>query len=279
MLSPVVQVTYFSLGAHGSLGCLATLSSITQLPSVVTGAQIIWVSLVLIPLLALPLLSSEPDEEIMHMISPKNEAASRITTCGGTASLRRLVNYFLIRFVPTSVVCCVLYALCLRDVTGLSLKDVLDPNILIQPSWVATSNELDFDQMEVLACPRAAALWFFTLYITIHAANFVHRAEGWWAVPLNQRNQLWCGCAALALVLQSVFTVVALVIHGRLGDISQLSWSTWVLGLTWPIFLYLLDTMVAKKDDGDRGYGRQTDDFGRELWLDFNTKLGMHSPV
>ena len=43
----------------------------------------------------------------------------------GTASVRRLLRYFAIRFVPTALVSSVLYAMCLADVSGTPLRDVV----------------------------------------------------------------------------------------------------------------------------------------------------------
>jgi len=272
-----LMVAYFSLGAQACLASFATVTSLLQLPAAVTGLPILWLSLVIIPLLALPLLASEPDEEIMHQIYPKNEPHKQ-TTCGGTATLHRLVKYFCIRFVPTAIVCGLLYAQCIADITGLDVADVFKPDALYATGW-KVGDDIDYDSMAVLACPRATTLWFCVMYLIMHGSGFIHRAEGWWQAPIYQRNQIWCGFAVVVLLLQSLYTVVALLIHERLSDVAKFSWLTWSIGFGWPIFIYILDNMMAKRDDGNRGYGRKTDDFGRELWLDFNTKLGMHSPV
>jgi hypothetical protein len=272
-------VTYFALGAQACLASFAAMSAVLQLPTVVTGIPILWVSWVCIPLLALPLLASEPDEEIMHQISPKNDASeSNNILCGGTATVKRVTAYFFVRFFPSSVVCTLIYLWSLADISHQPLVEVLNPKVATFPGWGVTS-ELDFTHMGVLACPRAASLFFFVAYLALHAASFVHRAEGWCQESICHRNQTWCGFAVGVIVLQIIYTVAALSAHDRLGDLSELTWPVWALGFGWPVFLYILDNLVAKRDDGERGYGRKTDLFGRELWLDFNTKLGMHSPV
>jgi len=270
--------TYFGLAAQASLGVCIVASSLLQSPSFLTILPVLWVSWVVVPLLALPLLAGRPDQDIMKMISPKNLIKNEYTepeatTCGGTTPVPRLVGYFAIRFVPTAIVSALLYSMCVADVTRDSLSATYTPI----GSITSTTSE-DGQDKPILVFPRVVALWFFVGYLILHSANFVHRSESWCEAPPHQINPLWCIAALFVAGLQTTYSVVVCLIYHEHVDLSKLSLSVYLLGFSWPFCLYVLDTL-GKRDDGKKGYGRNTDDFGRELWLDFNTKLGMHSPV
>jgi len=272
-----LMVKYFTLGSQGAMACFMATVYVMQLPAVATGVQVLWVSWVVVPLLAVPLLASAPDDDIMHQISPKNEADKQ-STCGGTATVRRILKYFALRFMPSALVSALIFAMCVADLADSNFREVIFQSPLSPGSDWDVTREIELERKDILAWPRAASLWFFVVYLCLHSGSFVHRTESWWVNALYRRNLVWCSFALLVLVLQTIYTVLALVVQDRTSDIASMSWPTAVLGFGWPIVLYILDT-IAKRHDGKKGYGREYDDFGRELWLDFHTKLGMHSPV
>ena len=138
-------------------------------------------------------------------------------------SIRRLVTYFIVRFTPTALVSSIIYVLCLAHANDLSLEAVLtNPNILAS-DWNAV-DEVDFNKMALLAWSRSCSLWFFVIYLCVHSGNFVHRSEGWLTFPPQTKNRPWVYCTVVVVLLQTLFTIIALSFHGRISDFDAFEW-------------------------------------------------------
>eukprot|EP00656_Telonema_subtile_P029930 TRINITY_DN32980_c0_g1_i2.p1 TRINITY_DN32980_c0_g1~~TRINITY_DN32980_c0_g1_i2.p1 ORF type:complete len:915 (-),score=258.58 TRINITY_DN32980_c0_g1_i2:163-2907(-) len=280
----MLQATFFVLGANLSLALLALLVNVCRLPSLVTVVHVFWFSWLVIPALGFSLLLTPQNEDNMKVIASKNILAEDPDPKWADATLttKHLVLYFLARFVPSVVLTSFLYAWCLRDSFNKSWAGIFEDDFFND-----MSDELSGAGLEQLQWARGVALWGFLLYLCVLSAGFVHRLNPMFVVLSLKRGDddpklkrkfephgSWWVVVVASLVLQAVTAVFAsLMVTNGEDIIRRFSWKVALVGLLWPFVTMVVDNMI-KKHDGKQFVARKS-----WLMLDFNTKLGMHSPV
>lgn len=85
------------------------------------------------------------------------------------------------------------------------------------------------------------------------------------------KNTEWVVVCAVAVVLQAVF----FLIYNRelLSLFSQVEWYVYVIMFVWPLFVVIIDELVKRSE---RHHWKLNQEI---LRLEFETKLGMHSPI
>ena len=109
------------------------------------------------------------------------------------------------------------------------------------------------------------------LFLTIQSAGFMYRTQSL-KQELPTRNLLWIASCVLLLVLQALYLVFRGLSRESLHMLAHVEWDTWVVITVMPWLGLLLGEYVKRQDK------RIYDRFVQFLRLEFNTRLGTHSP-
>ncbi|KAI9207507.1 uncharacterized protein BJ171DRAFT_276649 [Polychytrium aggregatum] len=246
----------FHIGCQVALSLMIQLSYIVLLPPIFTGYQIMWMVWVILPILCFSFLFTPPDPEIMTHMPVKNTALLK--------DKMRFTYYYIVRFAVPVLTCIALYALTLQSLQG-------------GPSLVLGTFGLDLMQMSVaeqwaLLYAQNVALFFAVFYFVIISFTYLQRT----LPSLSKTKQFkpidkWMIAAAVCLVLQIAFTAISLFSGPR--SLSELPWYIWVLGFASPVVFVPIQEAMKVHDK------KEWDKFQKRSKLEFNTKLGMHSPL
>ena len=286
-LSNTRQAVFFGGFASIVLELLLIVADWTRLPPPQTPFQLLWVLLVLVPLLAFPLVLGPVDPRNKKEMVSKNE--------DHLANAPSAALYLVLRALPGAAGLCLLFAVFL-DVAGDAAAAPPPPPPPTEMLWlsvlyvgedqsavpVAEAARLPgslveragAEPREALALAHAQLLtqWWATLLLAAHSASFAHRT-------LNDSqyspfaNRLWVRAAALAFGLESVAVFVQLGPARIPAILGQIPWYGHLVGVGMMLLAGIVDWIVKRHDR--RAFERTN----KGMYLEFTTKLGMHSPI
>ena len=256
-----------------------SLTALADTPALLTGYQLLWLVLVIIPTCSLPVLACPTGGNIMRTLPDKNE--DHLT------EWRRVVAYATARLVPTSLAypgwfVWVLHTLYTQAAPAGSAtiglhyywRPVTDAGS-VGAALVDGALHLRKDPAfaaALLAAQNYALLSLVWAWVFL-AAGCAHRTRG-----LRQynpwRNGLWLAACLAAWTAQWIFCIVSVAPTASDRTVALLlpSSAQVLVALLWPLVTMLVDE-VCKSHATDRFKYYQ-----RGLRLAFETKLGMYSP-
>lgn len=240
------QAFAFYIGIQFGLSILILGSYIALIPNIIAGYQIMFMIWVIAPLIALSMLFTPHLPDIMTHMPAKN--------VGHGKDVPRFVMYYIFRFATIPVFACI-------GVFWLVL-------FFIDTAKPTNAYNLIKGYDRLFLFLQNYALFFFTVYIIAISATFIHRIEGV-LVRSPFLNPVWILACVLALLLQGLF------FWASVGFDLLLMVPWWVhLASLAPVLLIVFVSELVKR------HGRQEwIRFQKRTKLEFNTKLGMHSPL
>ncbi|KAI9014158.1 hypothetical protein DFJ74DRAFT_681622 [Hyaloraphidium curvatum] len=172
------QAFTFLLGSVMSLSALLFLSQCLLLPPILQGYQILWMCTILFPLMAVSLVFSPREQDMMTRMPAKNIHHLR--------DRWRFFSYWIYRFLPTIPVCIAVFVLILVyaedgaydfDVFGLSSG---------AKAWIQYSA----DEQRLLLVAQNYTLTTFVIYMLLISATTMDRTRSVWEAP-PYRNRVW----------------------------------------------------------------------------------------
>jgi magnesium-transporting ATPase (P-type) len=240
------QAFAFYIGIQFGLSVLVLGSYVSLIPNIFTGYQIMFVIWVIGPMIALSMLFTPHLPDIMTHMPAKNADHGK--------DVPRFVMYYILRFATIPVIACI-------GVFWLVL-------LFIDTAKPATAYFLIKGYDRLFLFIQNYVLVIFTVYIIAISATFIHRIEGV-LVRSPFLNPVWVSACALALLFQVVFFWVSV----GFDLLILVPW--WIhLASVVPVLLIVIVNELVKR------HGRQEwIRFQKRTKLEFNTKLGMHSPL
>ncbi|KAF9090739.1 hypothetical protein BGX23_005760 [Mortierella sp. AD031] len=258
LLNSQRQGVVFMIASLMSVSLLLLISYCFLLPPAMTGYQILWVMWVIVPLLILSYFFSPHEPDTMTMMPSKNMSPLR--------DLPRFIVYFLARFILPIGMCVFVFLYSLHIYDGQEGYHFLFNSFGNGTPWLEWSEN---EQWALLyAQNHTMIIWVW--YMVWMSSTFMSRAlslrtfKPW-------KNRTWIGACIVCLVLQFVFCAVSLF-RGphRVGDMP---WWLSVLSFFWPILFMPIQEVVKARDLKECVRAQKL------AKLEFNTKLGMHSPL
>ncbi|KAI8140299.1 hypothetical protein BJV82DRAFT_671729 [Fennellomyces sp. T-0311] len=246
----------FYVGTCMSLTLMQILCSCMLLPSPLTGYQILWIIWIILPILALSMLFTPHDDNIMLLMPGKN--IEHLT------GLTRFMVYFLLRFLPLIVICIIIYCTTLINSLGIPASQAFGG--LGSNGWLHWTRE---EQWAVLYAQNYMLI-AFVWCLAWMSPSFLHRTFSLYhSIPF--KNKVWIGAFFGVIILQFCFCAVSLA-NGPF-QLGSIPWYVYFLGFIWPVIAVPAQELVKMHDD------KEFTRFQKRSKLEFSTKLGMHSPL
>ncbi|ORX41336.1 hypothetical protein BCR36DRAFT_364581 [Piromyces finnis] len=251
------------------LGSLLTLSIcyiflyLLLNPPLFTTWQIIWLSWIFLPIISATLLSTPHDPETMTLMPSKNQ--NHIT------NKNKFYRYFIIRFILIILMVVLAFEIILTRL----LKQESDTFSLFKIYQTYNKSFLDWDEesRNALKYAQIITLFLFVYYIIWTSATFVNRTQSIFKVsPIM--NHKWFIVSILMLILHIGITLINLDMKDTFkNSLGKIPFYYHLLFIIWPIALIPAHEFAKKLDRKE--YTRCQ----KRTKLEFNTKVGMHSPL
>jgi hypothetical protein len=254
----IVKCLQLLFAAQLALALLVVVGYAVLLPSVLDAYAIMWLSWLIVPLMALSLMGVQPEDELMRLQAQKNLVHWSV--------VRRLVLYFAARFGAAIASALVVYAWTLSSTwRGASLANVfgLDGADLRSPSFAAAN---------VYAQALTSLSFAISLVVLSYGSAYRMTQRGSSLRP--PPPPVWWLCGAIAVALQACFCAAQIGVADHsfalLGDVH--------IGV-WVVLVVHVAALLAIDEWARRHYCAWQRDHQLRLRLEFGTKLGQFSPV
>ncbi|EFA85426.1 putative transmembrane protein [Heterostelium album PN500] len=225
-----------------------------------TGLQLIWLQFLIIPLVGLSLLFTTEDEDVMRTLSPKNNSEFK--------HIPIFARYIGIRLVPSLILMVSIFIWCLQSLSGASWSNIFGANM---SEWEPSSEKLSYS--DALIISQNIMMFAFVFYLGVTSLSFIHHTRSVLKFNPFRKNYKAVITVIFCIILQICFTLVTLKIIGGVHLLSEIPKEIYAVLFGWAPFVILLDEIVKHL------YKKWFADLQLELRLEFDTKLGMHSPI
>ncbi|KAI1321202.1 hypothetical protein EDD11_007768 [Mortierella claussenii] len=258
LLNSQRQGFVFMIASFMSISLLLLVSYCFLLPPAMSGYQILWLMWIIIPLLVLSFFFSPHEPDTMTMMPSKNTSPLR--------DLSRFIFYFLVRFILPIGMCVFVFLYALQIYDGQEGYHFLFNSFGEDTPWLEWT---DSEQWALLYAQNfTMVIWVW--YMICMSSTFMSRTLSLQSfIPL--KNKVWIGACIASLVLQFVFCIISLFRGPH--RIQDVPWWIYVLAFLWPLVFLPVQELVKARDLKECVRAQKL------AKLEFNTKLGMHSPL
>ncbi|XP_058796297.1 transmembrane protein 94 isoform X3 [Phymastichus coffea] len=256
------------------LCCMVTLSLVQAvsafllLPPLFSVGQVLWLTCLIVPLLAVSLVGSPSDPIIMQQATGKNQ-------CGISAQVALFVFWcYGSKFLPTIITvllwqCVSLLVLCSTYVGPGVQCFYVYPNVTNNTSW----GGWDTNRPDMLIVVQNIALVIIVLHFVTISISFVHREYCIWRkLPFN--NWLWFSTAFIVICVQVAFSVSAFYIYWREKDTRVANFP-----VNLPLYFFVSLPLIFLINEFIKWQEIKVNvRYQKRARLEFTTKLGMNSP-
>jgi len=228
------------------------------LPPVLDIYQTLWLVMGMVCPLVLSLLCAPGEPNTFRRLPEKQEIHYSI--------FRRYIRDWILRALSTTVVCCVLFAWTLVELwPGATLSNVfgfdLSEGYRSAPGFDAA-----------LTISQNVVCLELVLTFVIFSRGFLSQELVFWQVPYRQ-CWLWILCVVCCVLAQVAFSAISVLIVDGFEVLGEIPVGVWVILCVWPFAAFALDCVLWWR---------------WQLWwklhqlqlkLEFEVRLGMHSPV
>ena len=272
ILSSIRLALLFGLSASLSLSVMMLLSSLFFLPPPLSGSQLLWFLVFMIPVMMLTFLATPPDQKALSLMPDKKKSMF---------SDKWLITAdFVFLFMSTGAILVLLFGLtlkeiCTEDIANSSCNDFLgNRNETSGSPW----NGWRGNSQQGLLFAQNLVAFFTSLYLVALSIRYIHRTHPIWKLWRFISWQYVVVMLGVFLLQITYFAVSQSIDVHRLeltviSGPSSVPVSVWCIGFIWPIIIIPL-LEILKYVDKRKFFAVQT-----LLRLQFGTKLGMHSPV
>lgn len=260
----------FMLSCQLVLSAVMFLSSCFLLPPPFTGLHLLWLSCIIVPLLSLSLIGSPADQDLMTMMTGKNDRNFKDMT-------HTVCFYFSVCFVPSICVCCfVLFPLNLHGIClSRNQKSTSRHFLLGFRNSTELWNGLGQSHIQALALAQDLNVFFLVLLFVFMSSSYVHRLHLLWRKS-PFANKSWIISVVVILLLQIIYFVLSQVGWSQHASpvyhLTDVPVPSVVILVLWPIFALAICELFKRR------YIKERIRFQRRAKLKFGTKLGMNSP-
>ncbi|XP_078346969.1 transmembrane protein 94-like isoform X3 [Oculina patagonica] len=260
----------FMLSCQLVLSAVMLLSSCFLLPPPLTGLHLLWLSCLIVPLLSLSLIGSPADQNLMTMMTGKNDKNFKDIT-------HTVCFFFTVCFVPSICICClVLFPLNLCGFClSLNQKSGNCHYLLGLRNNTQLWNGLGESHIQALAMAQDINVFFLVLLFVFMSSSYVHRLHLLWRKSPFV-NKSWIISVVVILSLQLVYFALSQVgwsQHASLVyHLTDVPVPSIVILVLWPIVALAICELLKRR------YIKERIRFQRRAKLKFGTKLGMNSP-
>ncbi|KAG9296240.1 hypothetical protein G9A89_014832 [Geosiphon pyriformis] len=247
----------FIIGSYLSVSSLLILSYCLCLPPIFTGYQTMWILWVISPLLAFSFFFNPHEADIMTTMPGKN--------IDHLKDLPRFLGYFVLRFSLPVLMCLTVYALSLY-----SFDDEQHGSFIFGSYGNEVWLHWTLGQQWAVLYAQNCALFIFVWYLACISSTFLNRTLSFKRF-LPFQNRIWVFVFFASLIFQGIFTLIS--IFSGPHSFKKLPVFLYLMALLWPV-IFLPIQEIARWHDR-KEYKR----FQKRSKLEFNTKLGMHSPL
>ncbi|KAF9330506.1 hypothetical protein BG006_006536 [Podila minutissima] len=258
LLNSQRQGAVFMIASLMSISLLMLVSYCFLLPEAMTGYHILWLMWIIIPLLILSFFFSPHEPDTMTMMPSKNMSPLR--------DLPRFIFYFLARFILPIAMCVFVFLYCLQIYDGQEGWKFIFNSFGAGTPWLEWAS----NEQWALLYAQNYTLVVWVWYMVCMSGTFMSRTLSVRAFA-PWRNRVWIGACAACLVLQFVFCVISLF-RGPYR-VQDLPWWLFVVSFLWPVVFLPVQELVKARDLKECVRAQKL------AKLEFNTKLGMHSPL
>ncbi|XP_070579950.1 transmembrane protein 94-like [Ptychodera flava] len=268
----MINCFIFLMNCQVTISVLQLIACFLLLPHPLMGTHILWLSCVVVPLLSMSFYGTPGDSKIMRMAPGKNLNHWDRQVVG------QYMLYFVFKFIPSILICILVYALCLNSFCVKVMEDQAKCHVLLgernnTESW----NGWKADYYEGVLLAQNLLVFLLVIYFVCISASFVYPVKLLWKQhPFT--NKVWCVVAPSVLILQVFYFLFDMVIWRATQDpdyefgLEDIPMSAWLVGLLWPLVL-ILKSEIIKIYEISLHVRNQ-----KRAKLQFGTKLGMNSP-
>ncbi|KAI9298920.1 hypothetical protein K502DRAFT_298739 [Neoconidiobolus thromboides FSU 785] len=262
LLNSVRQGGSFLLAVGMASSLLIIVNSILIQPPILSGYHILWLLWIVGPIITMPFLFTPHEPNTMTSMVGKNKEH--------IPGFMRFFMYGFMRMLGSILTWQFLFVVSfynLRIIAG-DMDDFLSR----RDDWYAwTPNE-----QWALLHSQNLTLFFMVYHLCLISGTFMSRTLYFWEHP-PYYNKQWLLGIFIAILIQTIYSLTFFIESPQpftlIGTLNALPYWYYVMGFVSPILLLPLQEMV-KYHDRDI-YTR----FQKRSKLEFNTKLGLHSPV
>ncbi|KAK9509058.1 hypothetical protein O3M35_006462 [Rhynocoris fuscipes] len=249
-----------------TISILQVITAIVMLPPLFSTGQILWLSCVIIPFLALSLVHVPANTQVMQRPGSKNlvninsEVAIFVLWCYGC------------KFIPTLMLVPMVYAATLAS----HCQSIQSTVSNVTCSFVYPFPTEEWGgwglHMMPLADAQLVAATLVALHLVMVSISFVHREYlSWRRSPF--RNKTWLITCVILLSLQGVYTIIAIYVARNNSEYQlNIPWIAIILALVSPIVIVFVNEFIKWQEI------KANLRYEKRARLDFGTKLGMNSP-
>jgi magnesium-transporting ATPase (P-type) len=271
---------WFLFGASLAIQVHQTLTAVFLVAASLDAIMLLWLIVVIVPLIAGSLLSTPPQPKLMKLISDKNVPIP-------SKKVVRIGLYFTARALPSAIASLAVFVLSMRSLwTAGGIPEVFG---VVEPADLTAFGQKQF--IDALAFSQNLCLFSLVLCISSytlcqHPSLSISQTDLVFSVTSSMsfhsrtrsifkfnpfRNTEWVVTCVVAVVLQVIFLLIYL--RDILSHFTQIDWFVYVIIFGWPILVIFIDDFVKRRE---RSHWKLNQEM---LRLEFETKLGMHSPI
>lgn len=271
ILSSIRLGLRFGFSSMLLLSSLMLLATLLFLPPPLSGSHLFWFTLFTIPLLSLTFLSSRADPRInSQMPNRKNKT---IWNHRWFMVLNFAATFFMAAFLSVILFGLTLLEICKRDISDSDCSFFLG-NRNASSSWNGWREEHE----QGLMFAQDFTAMFVAFNLVLLSVCFIHHTEPVWKL-WKYASWQYIVATIFVVTLQLIYFTISqsFIIHvyerPHITGLDSVPIYVWIIGLLWLLALIPVQELL-KYHHKKRFNHLQT-----HLKLEFETKLGMHSPV
>ena len=271
LLSSIRLGLTFGLGSMLLLSSLMTLATIFFLPPPLSSSHIFWFTLFLIPLLSVTFLSMRTDPRINSQMP--NRKKKTVWNNRWFWLLNFFLTFFLSAVFSVMLFGLTLLEICQTDIPGSNCNPFLG-NQNSSSLWNGWREENE----QGLVFAQDLSAMFVAVNLVVLSIRFIHHAEPVWKLWKYVSWQ-YIVVTATVVVSQIIYFVVSqiFIVHvyerELITGLDSVPFYVWLVGLLWLIILLPVQELLKNR------HRKRFEHLQTHLKLEFETKLGMHSPV
>lgn len=214
-----------------------------------SGFQILWLILIILPLQAFPFLTGPKEDHCMERIPTKNIYKP--------SRMKRSIFWLLLRSLHLILFTTFIF--------GWGMTLMWKRGGISKMFGQVTSSDFGEDFDEVLLFAQSTLLFLLTIYMAFLSLGFYYHQKSIFSRPVRL-HRIYLFCILLSLLLQLVFSTFSLISQPLFFD--RLSWEFYLVAFLYPLVIIFVDELVKRYE---RKWTKHSQD---ERRLEFETKLG-----
>ncbi|KAL9656869.1 hypothetical protein ABK040_004403 [Willaertia magna] len=265
----VKQTLLFLFGCHFSLFIVQLLSVVMALPSTLfNGVQILFLSIILIPLLSISILGTPMEPKIMNLISSKNKI-----------ELSKYIKLSILTIVRFSLPIPMLFVVYFWTIIEMNNSIYNNSGKSLPNIGVIWGDQIDITIRRsvvfenIITYAQTITMFFAVYYYGFLLIGTMHRVHSIFTV--NPLRNIWFWISfPFCLLLQALYTFLSCIAisHSDLQVWPNYPPYAYVVVFVWPFIIIVLDELIKIRIRKHFFNSQQ------KAKLLFDTKLGMYSP-